>query len=65
MAKNIKHYVQRAEAKTYLKQVRGQHPEVDDYVRMLLANAPEVAVGLEQSYEEYAEIFGLREEVSE
>ena len=65
MANNIKHYVQRAQAKTYLKQVRGQHPEVDDYVKMLLANAPEVAVGLEQAYEEYAQIFGRKAEVSE
>ena len=65
MANNIKHYTQRAQAKTYLQQVREQSPEVNDYVRMLIANEPEIAIGLEQAYEEYAQIFGRKAEVSE
>lgn len=55
---NVKHYVNRTETKTYLQKVRGQEPAVDDYVRMLKANNPEMAVRLEESYEEYAAVFG-------
>lgn len=56
--KNVKHYATRTQAKTYLQQVRGQEPTVDDYVRMLIKNNPRMAVELEETYEEYAQVFG-------
>lgn len=53
-----RHYTQRAQAKTFLNEVRKKDRTVDDYVRMLMANDPEMAVRLEETYEEYAAIFG-------